>query len=406
MKKTLLIIGGGIEAFAGIKIAKSLGLSLIIADGNPQAPGFVMADHKLISSTYDGDLIASQAEALVQRGIAIDGVIAMCADVPLTVAKVAKKIGLPGLSLQSAHWVADKLLMKEQLLKLGIPIPKFKQVNAADELNEIAKHFKTPFIIKPVDSRGARGVQLIENPSQYDAGFKLAQKESPTGRVMVEEYLTGPQISTETLVDQGTCYTLGFADRNYEWLEQTKPFLIENGGDSPSYLSSNQQQAVTKTVENAALALGIYSGVAKGDMVLTEDGPKVIEIAGRLSGGYFSTTQIPLSTGINFIEHAIKLALGENLDPQQLIPTRRRGVAIRYLHLPTGVVEEIMGIEEAQKTPGVELLSVSIKQGDSIPALNNHTQRIGFVITSANTKQLAIERANSALSFIKVKYAD
>jgi biotin carboxylase len=406
MNKTLLIIGAGIEACEGIKIAKSLGLSLIIADGNPNAPGLKMADHTLIISTYDGDLMALQAKTLVKSGIAIDGVIAMCADVPLTVAKVAKKLGLPGLSIQTAHWVSDKLLMKEQLQLLGIPIPKFKQVHAAEELVEIAAEFKTPFIIKPVDSRGARGVQLVENLHQYSIAFDLAKKESPSGRVMAEEYLIGPQISTETLIDRGKCYTLGFADRNYEWLEQTKPFMIENGGDSPSYLSNAQQQDITQTVEHAALALGIFSGVAKGDMVLTEQGAKVIEIAGRLSGGYFSTTQIPLSSGVNFIEHAIKLALGEKLDPKVVSPSMKHGVAIRYLQLPPGLVKSITGIEEATKMPGVEMLSVSIKPGEKTPVLDNHTQRIGFVITSGKTKQLAIDRSYDALAIIKVKYVD
>jgi biotin carboxylase len=294
--------------------------------------------------------------------------------------------------------------MKEQLESLGIPIPKFKQVLHAKELTEIAKSFKTPFIIKPVDSRGARGVQLIENKNQYSIAFELAKKESPTGRVMVEEYLSGPQVSTETLIDRGKCYTLGFADRNYEWLEKTKPFMIENGGDSPSYLSKIQQQDITETVEKAALALGIFNGVAKGDMVLTEEGAKVIEIAGRLSGGYFSTTQIPLSTGVNFIEHAIKLALGEELDPKGITPTMRQGVAIRYLHLSRGLVKTIAGIEEANKMPGVEMLSIFIKPGDEIHDLNNHTQRIGFVITSGKTKQQAIDRAYGALASIKVEY--
>lgn len=221
---------------------------------------------------------------------------------------------------------------------------------------------------------------------------------------MVEEYLTGPQVSTETLIDDGTCYTLGFSDRNYEWLPRTKPYMIENGGDSPSHLSDNEQGQITTTVEAAAKALGISSGVAKGDMVLTPSGAKVIEIAGRLSGGYFSTTQIPLATGVNFIEQAIKLALGQRLKTEDVTPKHQRAVAIRYLDLNPGVVNQVHHIEEAAQSDGVELLSVFIQPGDTIQALANHTLRSGFVISTGATKDEAIHRANASLAKIEVEY--
>lgn len=402
--QTLMIIGAGVEACEGIKIARTLGLTLVIADGNPAAPGLALADHRIIASTYDAAELARQAQALVAGGVAIHGVIAMCADVPVSVATVAQALGLPGLSLQSAHWVADKLLMKQQLQRGGIPIPKFAPVHSVAEVTELSAWLGLPFVIKPVDSRGARGVLLLDRPEQFAEAFAIARGESPTGRVMVEEYLAGPQISTETLVDDGRCYTLGFSDRNYEWLEKTRPFMIENGGDSPSALTPEARADVIATVERAALCLGITSGVAKGDMVLTADGARVIEIAGRLSGGYFSTTQIPLATGVNFIEQAIRLALGEHLLPEAVTPTHARAVAIRYLDLPAGVVRHIGGETQARAAPGVEMLALFIGAGDKIAALANHTQRAGFVICSGATKAEAISRALAALALIEVVY--
>lgn len=406
MNQTLLIIGAGIEACEGIKIAKSMGLKLVIVDGNPHAPGFVYADHALTISTYDGEEITVQAIKLQDSGVHIHGVIAMCSDVPLSVAMVANKFNLPGLNLESALWVSDKLLMKEQLQKMDIPIPNFSSVDSAIEVKSLTKIFGYPFIIKPVDSRGARGVQLIDVETQIDKAFIQAKLESPTGRVMIEEYLAGPQVSTETLIDNGKCFTLGFSDRNYEWLAKTKPYIIENGGDSPSKLQLNEQSEIVQTVEKAALALGITQGVAKGDMVLTNEGAKVIEIAGRLSGGYFSTTQIPLATGVNFIEQAIKLALGEQLQIQDITPKHHKAVAIRYLDIPPGKIKHIEGTQSAMNSQGVELLSMLINTGDNSNALVNHTQRAGFAICSAETKSEAIVRAQTALNLIKIEFYD
>lgn len=404
MTKNLLIIGAGIEACEGIKIAKSMGLGLIIADGNPDAPGLALADWQIVASTYDGQAILDQVKKLQANGVQLNGSIAMCADVPLSVATVTGTLGLPGLSVQSAILVSDKLAMKIKLQAAGIPIPRFADVSDKSSLVELATTIGFPIIIKPVDSRGARGVQLIDETGDLDTAWQLAAKESPTSRVMIEEYLEGPQFSTETLVDRGRFHTLGFADRNYEWLTRTKPFIIENGGDAPTSLSAEIKAEVIATVEQAAAALGIQQGVAKGDMVFTAKGAKVIEIAGRLSGGFFSTTQIPLATGVNFIEKAIKLALGEPLTDEEVNPKHQRAVAIRYLDLPQGKVKHIHGILEASNSPGIEMLKVLIESGSTIYPLANHTQRAGFAIACANNKQEAIDKAIAALSLIKVEY--
>lgn len=406
MNKTLLAIGAGAEACHGLKIAKDMGLTLIAVDGNPEAPGFALADYTLTISTYAGEQIADAAEQLVNAGAPIDGVMAMCADVPLSVATIADRLHLPGLSKQSATWVADKLLMKQRLEKMNIPIPSYRPVSTTQDMHQAAAQFGLPFIIKPVDSRGARGVQLIEHENFFETSLHLAQGESPTRRAMVEEYLVGPQISTETLICNKCCYTLGFADRNYEWLSTTKPFMIENGGDSPSNLPPEDQRAIKQTAENAALALGIDSGVAKGDMVMTAEGPKVIEIAGRLSGGYFSTIQIPLATGVNFVKHAIRLSLGMHLTQENVTPTQAQAVAIRYLVAPAGIVKSITGIDEARNAPGVNMLSIDIAPGKHIQPLKNHTERLGFVITTGNDKSQAVQRAYSALNKIEIAYTE
>ena len=404
--KHLLIIGAGVEACEGIKIAKSMGLKLIIVDGNPNAPGLEMADWRIIESTYHGQGILSKTQALINMGVSVDGVIAMCADVPLSVATVSNALGLAGLSLESAFLVSDKLAMKVKLQSEGIPIPRFADVSDKSILTEQASAIGFPLIIKPVDSRGARGVQLIDMASELDSAWELAAKESPTSRVMLEEYLEGPQFSTETLIDRGHYYTLGFADRNYEWLPRTKPFIIENGGDAPTGVSANIKAEVIATVERAAAALGINQGVAKGDMVYTAQGAKVIEIAGRLSGGFFSTTQIPLATGVNFIEKAIKLALGEPLTTEEVTAKYQRAVAIRYLDLAPGRVRHIYGVSQANQAIGVEMLTLFIAPGSVIYPLVNHTQRAGFTIASADNKTDAIARAEAALALIHIEYED
>ena len=102
MGKTLLIISGGIEAIPGIKLAKAMGLHVVVSDINPKAPGFALADDCIIASTYDADETVAAAEKYDSSVRRIDGVICIAADVPLTVASVAFELGLTGIPVQSA----------------------------------------------------------------------------------------------------------------------------------------------------------------------------------------------------------------------------------------------------------------------------------------------------------------
>jgi biotin carboxylase len=220
---------------------------------------------------------------------------------------------------------------------------------------------------------------------------------------MVEEYLPGPQISTESLLLPGAAYTPGFCDRNYEFLNCFAPYIIENGGEQPSRLAGDEQEAVKRCAEAAGRAMGIVSGIAKGDMVLTPDGPKVIEIAARLSGGWFSTDQIPLGTGVDLVGAAIRVALGERPAADDLVPRFERGVAIRYFFPEPGLITAIHHIEQARQLPGIYKLDFFMQTGDTVEPVTNHTKRCGYVITSGKDRAEAVARAQAVIDMIRIE---
>lgn len=403
MRKTLLVVGGGIEAVPGIQRAKEMGLYVIVSDANPQAPGFALADGCLIASTYDVEATVASARQYHRRVRRVDGVICIATDVPLTVASVAAALGLPGIPIEAARLAMDKLAMKRRFVKQGIPVPWFSPVENLNHLRKLASERGYPLVLKPVDSRGSRGVLRLTPGVDLEWAYHFSRSQSPTGRVMVEEFLTGPQISTESVLLDGEGFTPGFSDRNYEFLERFSPHIIENGGHQPSALPEEAQQEVAELAVRAGLALGIRTGVVKGDLVYTNEGPKVIEIAARLSGGWFSTNQITLATGVDLIGAAIKLALGEPVTAGELRPRYRKGVAIRYLFPPPGKVIWTSGVEKALTQPGVSVAMVTVGQGDIIGLPKNSNDTAGFVIATGDDRSQAIERALAALEYLKVE---
>jgi biotin carboxylase len=403
--KTLLIVSGGVEAADAALRAKEMGLYVVVSDVNPEAPGFAHADSCLIADVYGPTETAAAAERYSRKIRKIDGVICVAADAPLTTASVCERLGLPGLSRASAELACDKLAMKRRFAEAGVPIPWFSEVETPQALQRIAALRGRDLVIKPADSRGSRGVQRILNVEDLTKAFLFARSHSPTERVMVEQYLSGPQISTESIIVGGRCATPGFSDRNYEYLERYAPFFIENGGDLPSHLTSELQAKVKEVVGRAAAALGVTNGTVKGDIVVHQGEVYVIELAARLSGGFFCTREIPLNTGVDFVGNAIKVALGEEVDPADLEPKYQRPVIQRYAFPQAGRVVSISGAEEARKIPGVADVIVTAKLGDVIPPAGDKRPSAAMVLATGPTRAVALEAANDALSCLRIQTA-
>ena len=400
--RALWIVSGGAEAVPGIQRARAMGLHVVVSDMNPKAPGFAVASEGVVANTYDVEGTVAAATEYHGSRRPIDGVMCMAADVPVTVASVAAALGLPGISIRAARLAADKLAMKQALHEAGLPIPWFRAIHSLDELRAAVHDRGFPLVLKPVDGRGARGVMRLTAATDLDGAFAHATSQSRRGEVMIEEYLEGPQISTEGLLVGGVGTTCGFIDRNYEHLETFAPYIVENGGEQPSSLPLPAERAISSLAMDAGRALGIVNGNVKGDMVWTARGPFVIEIAARLSGGWMSTDQIPLGTGVDLIGASIRLALGEEVPADDIRPRWRRGVAIRYFFPRPGRVESIQGGERFADVSWVHRLGFFVEVGEMVQPTTDHTKRAGFVITTGETREEAVGRAESVVNGVRI----
>ena len=401
--KTLLIVSGGIEAADAARRAKEMGHSVVVSDRDPHAPGFAFADSLLIADVYGASETAAAAERFSRKVRRIDGVLCVAADAPVTAATVAERLGLPGLPVSVAELACDKLAMKKRFQAAGISVPWFAEVATPQELQRIAVERGPDLVVKPVDSRGSRGVQRVAKVTDLAGAFMLARSYSPSERVMVEQYLEGPQVSTESLVTQGRCYTPGFSDRNYEYLDRYAPFFIENGGDLPSHLPPAIQEKVRDLVARAAAALGVRNGTVKGDIVVHRGEPYVIELAARLSGGFFCTREIPLNTGVDFVGAAIKVALGENVSEEEMTPKHQLPVVQRYAFPAPGKVTAIRGADQARAIPGIAELVVTARPGDVIPPAGDKRPSGAMVLATGRTRGSALKAANDALALIRIE---
>lgn len=399
MKKTLLMIGAGPEQTLGILKAQKMGLRVLATDADRDAVGLKVADDFEIASTFDIDA-STRASEILNKRYKINYVMTLGIDTPLVVAKIAEKFGLPGLSVQTAFLALNKYEMKKQFLKYNIPIPWFAKLDSVKNLKTIVGERGFPLIIKPVDSRGARGVIRLTSDIDLKWAYEKSLSHSPTKQVMVEEHLIGPQFSTESIIWDNFATTPAITRRNYPFLKKYKPYIIEDGDDLPPGLNKTEEASIKLLAEKGARAVGINRWTAKGDLVLTKDGPKIIEIAARMSGGQLATVKTQYNTGVDFLRAAILLAMGQKPDFSELVPKYNHPVSQRYFFVRSGKLKKISGVEKLANKKWIVFSKIWVKPGDTIPEMVHMSARSGNVITLGTTLKQAINRAKKAVKMV------
>ena len=401
---TLLIISASHEAIPGIKIAKKIGCYVVATDGSANAPGFKYADDFIIASTYDVNDTLKKVQSYHKNKRKFDGVIAIAADVPLTVAVVSNELNLNGIPINSAEISMNKLLMKQLFASHNIPSARFDKICTFDEFKNQISQWEGPKIIKPVDSRGARGVLKLTNETDLSWAWNESIKHSPSSTLIIEDYLEGLQLSTESVIINGQSFTIGYSDRNYELLNRYAPHVIENGSDMPSIISEKTKIDINNTIQECAKIFRIKNGVIKGDIVINENKVKVIEIALRLSGGYFSTNMIPLSTGVNLIDVAIKIALNKTINKLDLKPRFQKFISQRYFFPKSGTIKSMSGVTKIKENKSIKFFDIRKNIGDKIMSPTMHPSRIGMVVASGKSRADSINNAEKAINSLKIDY--
>ena len=372
--KTLLVLGTGTDQVEGILEAKKLGLYTVGLDGNEKSEGAFIVDefHKVNIKNINAVL-----NFVKNYPKQIDGVIAFGVDIPEILSKVAEERGLYyQVPYEVAKISKNKLLAKQVMEKEGVNVPPYRGISEVQELEKFISEFGFPVVLKPVDNSASRGVLYLTEKTNLDWAFRESLKyvvdKSFHPPLIVEKFIKGQQLSTESIICNGKIYTVGLSDRNYELLEKYAPLIIENGGDLPPKLVhfKNYQELIeqiNKELEKVVKAFNCGNGTVKGDVVIDESGKVwIIEVAFRLSGGLFSTLEIPINTGINFIKKAIEIQLTGKCSTDDLVYSVKNAVRLRYVF-----AENKQGKVKDIKLPNVEnaIFKVYCPPGTSIEKL-------------------------------------
>ena len=387
--KRLLIIGASVLQVPAIRKAKEMGLYVAVADYNPNAVGIPLADDYFNVSTVDEEGIYQAA-----REFKADGIMTLATDMPMrSLAYACEKLGLVGLAYDSAVKATDKGEMIKTFEAAKVEHPWYQIIPGGTK--PTPGTFMFPLITKPTDNSGSRGVMLVHNEEELAEALSYSAENGRRGDVIMEEYMQGPEVSVEVMVSHGVPHVLQITDK----LTTGAPHFVEMGHSQPSRLPEAAQEAIRDLASRAALSVGIQNGPAHVEIILTKNGPKMVELGARMGGDCITTHLVPLSTGIDMVGNTIKIALGEEPDLEQKL---WKGSAIRYFNVPHGVISEISGVEDVAKIEGVQEITFMKQVGDTVGDIGSSTDRVGFVIAQADSAKTAVEVCERVLNTVKI----
>ena len=403
--KRVLILGASLMQMPAILEAKKLGYSVVAVDANPQALCVNMVDKFENIGLEDIPSLIRFAKELYLEG-GLSGVFTAATDFSASVASITQALNLKGHSLEASLNASDKSRMREKFLQCNIPSPKFIEVKDLNFSLDTFSSLSYPLVVKPTDNMGARGCVLAYDYEHLIDAIPKAFVFSRTKRVIVEEFVEGPEFSIEGLVFNGNVYITALADRHIFF----RPYFVEMGHTIPSIFSSEITEKVVSVFIKGVKALGLTHGACKGDIFFDVNKKEAIvgEIAARLSGGYMSGWTVPYSSNINITRLALKLALGEEIKEEIPFMTKDNTKAFAseraWISIP-GIIDEIIGLEDAKIATNVKEVFPRAKKGSRVVFPQNNVEKCGNVISVSSTYDDAIISSKNAIKniFLRLK---
>lgn len=301
LMKKLAIIGASYLQLPLIEKAKSMGIETHVFAWAANDVGEEAADYFYPISIVEKEKVLAECQK-----IKVDGICSIASDLAMvTVNYVAQQMGLIGNTARCTLKSTNKHLMRRTFEENGDPSPRSLLVESVDDLKGIALSY--PVIVKPTDRSGSRGITKLEDESGLCAAIENAKEQSFEKKALVEDFAQGQEYSVECISWRGEHHFLAMTKK----YTTGAPGFIETGHLEPAPVSAQTLARVKEVVTHALTSLEIQYGASHSELKIDQDGQiRLIEIGGRMGGDLIGNDLVKLSTGIDFVQAVIEVALG------------------------------------------------------------------------------------------------
>ncbi|MBI3402403.1 MAG: ATP-grasp domain-containing protein [Acidobacteria bacterium] len=423
MKRVLLLATTtGYQTRAFGEAAERLGVEVVFATDRCAVLDDPWQDDAIPIRFHEEDASVAAIVAAA-RTRPIDGVLVVGDRPTVIAARVAQALGLPWHSADAAAVARHKLLTRERLRDAGLPVPWFVPLALSPQPSAVLSQPPAtshqppafPCVIKPVSLSGSRGVMRADDPASLATAIERlrallawpdvrAERNDAHHTVLIEGFIPGREYALEGLMHHGALHTLAIFDKP-DPLDG--PFFEETIYVTPSAAAADAQDAIARTVAQAATALGLSHGPVHAECRVNADPSAgsgqaavfVLEVAARPIGGLCARA-LTFGDSCSLEELLLRHALGES-------PAgwTREAAASGVMMIPIprrGIFRAVDGLDAARSVPQVTDLRITAKMDQRLVPLPEGASYLGFIFAraaSAGDVGRALRDAHARLRF-------
>lgn len=374
MKKLLILAGAGVHCKV-VEAAKELGIYTIVTDNLSleDAPAKQIADEVLNYDIFDIEGIVKYC-----KKNNVDGVLGFCIDPTQRPAQmICERLKLHSFGTKNQVFaLTDKNTFKDLCIQNQVDvIPEYFE----DKLEDI----EYPVIVKPVDSRGSRGIEVCNNQEQLIRCLRDAKKESTNGKAIIEKYMGNNQELTITYVvkdGEPNLISIGdrFPGRIEDNLDRQNICVIQPSRFSNLYMENVHQKVITMIKK-----LGIQNGPVFMQGFVDGNTVRMFDPGIRFPGNEYERIYTK-ATGINPMKSIIKYSVGGEIDDYNgkmkdsyLLNDK---IAVQYMiNIGAGKIGKFSGLNEISKIPQVVDIQQRHFEGETIENTGDIKHRAGEI---------------------------
>jgi len=394
--KFLAICTSGEWQIPVITAAKKQGILTIAIDSNELSKGFEIADYKIISNLGDLEFIFSEIRKITKSLI---GAVSYCSEAGVSLAQaIMNEFQCSSDNLFDPIVATNKVVQRQVWEKTKVIQPSFEVFKSKELALSNALNRKLPFVIKPADSSGSRGVSVINEFDNIDLEIQNAFIHSKSQSIIIEDFMRGSEFTVEVFAYGG----------------EIKPVIVTKkdkvGRDvltvSKALWTVNPTHHLYDSIVSSALkafaSLGLKNGPGHLELIVDEEkGPiGIVEAALRGGGFNLSTKLIKASTGFDFTKASLSI-FDKSLSK---VETQFYKPSILFFYpSQTGQLKSIEGLDEIKRLPDVEIdLLASI--GEFYGAPKTDADRLCTIVISAEDENTLIERKKYVESILFFRF--
>jgi len=387
-----MIFGAGINQLELIREAKNLGVISIVVDPSENPPGKAEADvfYQVEGKDY-------QTTKDIAQKHQVNGIVTGQMEKPMRLmAKLAQEMGYIFHTPEIVEKSLNKDLMKTAFMEQQVACAKGVVFRKGEKISESKiEEFSFPLIIKPVDAFSSRGVMKVFSFDELKSSEEETRSYSAESTILVEEFLEGREFSVESITYNGQTTIIQVTEK----FITPYPNTVEMAHLQPARLTSEEKREIEELVKKAILAIGIDNSASHAEVMLTKNGPYMIEIGARLGGDFIASHLTKASTGVSMDKAAIQVALG--LEPI-LIPAKKKWAMIKYVAFEEGKkIHKICPISDISQNEGFVFAHFSLKEGDIVKRINSSADRAACILFESKDLDTLLIKIKKAEEVVK-----